>query len=377
MNALILTLFNCLGDGIAIISDAGKVRFANEAMLKLLPAKVGNDFPHATVAAVIAHARDGHLPLPHGFDAELAYDLHVSAPDRLRVHLVRSPAGRDLIVVLRNLSESARCEATFDNFGALVDSALADSLHRFSARLSGLLADMADPASGPAALSTGRDAVVAHGEDMIAQLRNLAGLAQLARGRALAADDRIVLEHWLAEVLARHAGGARARGQRLTLERAARPLPAIYGSAHWLGLALDACLDNAIRHSGHGCDVALSALACGSFVRIVVRNMGRGLQPALLRRRLMQPLVRGRSASEAGPGLGLGLPLARHVVELHHGRLELDQELDGFVTCTIELPTGARPRTSTGLDPAQAQRYAADLVRLVAGRARHAQTSPS
>lgn len=377
MNAAILALFNALSDGIAIISGAGKVRFANEAMLKLLPARPGNDFPHATVAAVIAHALDGHLHLPHGFDVELAYDLHVSAPDRLRAHLVRSPACGDLIVVVNDLSESARCEATFSNFGALVDSALADSLHRFSARLSDLLAGMADPATGAAALSAGRDAVVAQGEDMIGQLRNLAGLAQLARGRTLAADDRIVLEHWLAEAVARHAGSARARGQRLALERAARPLPAIYGSAHWLGLALDACIDNAIRHSGYGSEVALSTLACGSFVRIVVRNMGRGLQPALLRRRLMQPLVRGKSASEAGPGLGLGLPLARHVVELHHGHLELEQELDGFVTCTIELPAGAPPRTSAGLDPAQAQRYAEDLVRLVAGRAPRAQTSPS
>jgi len=78
--------------------------------------------------------------------------------------------------------------------------------------------------------------------------------------------------------------------------------------------------------------------------------------------------MRGNASSAVKPGLGLGLPLARHIVELHRGRLALEQEPDGFVTCTIELPAGVAAHLSAGLDLAQVQRYASDLVRLRARR---------
>ena len=368
MTPAILTLFNCLTDGLAIIASDGKVRFANEGMRALLPATPGSIFPHATVAAAVEQALEGHLALPHSFDAEIGHDPSISAPDPLRVHVVRSPAGKDLVVVIRNLADSTLYQTTISNLGLLVDRALADPLRALSDALAKLLADMADPAAGPGTIAERRLALMTQANDVAGQLQNLAQLAQLGRTRALEADERIVLEHWLVDVLARHTIKADARRQYLVLERASKPLPTIYGSAHWLGLALDACLDNAIRHSENGTEICLSAIGCGNFVRITLRNKGRGLQSALLRQRLMQPLMRSQYASDTSAALGLGLPLARHIIELHHGRLALDQELDGFVTCTIELPAGASPQSPPDLNLAQALRYADDLVRLIARR---------
>lgn len=362
MTPSILTLFNCLTDGVAIIASDAKLRFANEAMLRLLPAAPGRLFPHEAVAATICQALDGHLALPHRFETEIAYDLHIAGPERLLVHVLRSPVGTDLVVVISNRTESNLYETTVNNLCTLIDSALSEPLRQFSEDFERLLTDMAEPVLGPALLSARRTALVAQGEAVLTQLSNLASFAR--RSAALEGNDRIVLEHWLAEALARHEVSASARSQRLLFEAAAKPLPVIYGSAHWLGLALDACLDNAIVHSANGVDIMLSALGCGDHVRITLRNNGRGLQPALLRKRLMRPLMRGNASSAVKPGLGLGLPLARHVVELHRGRMVLEQEPDGFVTCIIELPAGAAAHTPAGLDLAQAQRYASDLVRL-------------
>ena len=91
----------------------------------------------------------------------------------------------------------------------------------------------------------------------------------------------------------------------------------------------------------------------------------------------MQPLMRGAEAAARAPGLGLGLPLARHIIEMHHGRLALEQELDGFVTASIELPTSTSPFASAEADIAQAQRYASDLARLMIRRTRHAGEGPT
>lgn len=210
------------------------------------------------------------------------------------------------------------------------------------------------------------------------QVLDLVHLVQLGAGRPLAADDRIELSDWLPRLLARHEAAAGARGQRLSLESpAAGTLPVIYGSAHWLGLAFDACIDNALEHSDNGTDITLAASTSAAFVRITLRNRGRGLRSPLLRNRLMQPLMRGADAAANTPGLGLGLPLARRIVEMHQGRLALDQELDGFITASIELPTSTSPFASPETDIAQAQRYASDLARLMTRRPRSGGRSAS
>ena len=368
MTPAIQTLFNCLSDGLVIVARDASVRFANAGARKMLPIEIGAPFPHVAIAAVLEQALAGHIAIPHSFESEIAYDLHIAEPDRLDCHVLRSPAGQDLVLVIRDLTEATLYQTTLDNLGTLVEHAFLDPLLQFSTQLEHLLVDLGQQSNRQGHLLAQRDQVVAHGKDLIDQLRKLAHLAQLAQSRPIEADDRIVVEHWLPSVVAKHDAKAAARHQRILIESAKEPLPALYASAHWLGMALDACLDNAIEHSPPCGDIVLSSLSCGGFIRITLRNAGRGLHSALLRQRLMQPLVRGKQAADTTPGLGLGLPLARSIVEMHHGRLILEQDLDGFVTCAIELPACASSHTSAELHLAQAQRYATDLARLMTRR---------
>jgi signal transduction histidine kinase len=357
MTPAIQTLFNRLSDGLVIVARDATVRFANAGARKLLPIEIGKPFPHAAIGAVLEQALAGHVPIPHSFESELTYDLDVAEPDQLDCHLLRSPAGQDLVLVLHDLTEATLYRTTLANLGTLVECAFLDPLMQFSAQLEHLLVNLDQQSARQGHLLAQRDQVIARGKDLIEQLAKLAQLAQLGQGRPIAADDRIVVEQWLASIVAKHDPKAAARGQRILIESARDPLPALYASAH----------------SPPGGDIVLSSLSCGGFIRITLRNAGRGLHSALLRQRLMRPLMRGKLAAETTPGLGLGLPLARRIVEMHQGRLVLEQDLDGFVTCSIELPACASSHTSTELHLAQAQRYANDLARLMTRR----QKSPS
>ncbi|HRO37329.1 ATP-binding protein [Thauera sp.] len=378
MTPTIQTLFNCLSDGLAIIAPDGKVRFANEEMLALLPVRVGEALPHAAIAAVVDQALAGHVPLPHSFESEIVYAVEIAAPDRLAGHVVRSPAGKDLVLVLRNMTEASVYQTAIANLGTLVERSLREPLQRFAKDFDHLLEIAAPVAAALPADADGPARTLDAGYRLVRQVLDLVHLVQLGAGRPLAADDRIELSDWLPRLLARHEAAAGARGQRLSLESpAAGTLPVIYGSAHWLGLAFDACIDNALEHSDNGTDITLAASTSAAFVRITLRNRGRGLRSPLLRNRLMQPLMRGADAAANTPGLGLGLPLARRIVEMHQGRLALDQELDGFITASIELPTSTSPFASPETDIAQAQRYASDLARLMTRRPRSGGRSAS
>jgi signal transduction histidine kinase len=79
-------------------------------------------------------------------------------------------------------------------------------------------------------------------------------------------------------------------------------------------------LENAVAHGGspHGIDVTLRRGASRGTVEAEVADQGPGIPPALVGR-IFEPRVRGR-ADRAGAGLGL--PIAKGIVEAHGGSLE-------------------------------------------------------
>ncbi|MFF4775530.1 DUF4153 domain-containing protein [Microtetraspora fusca] len=100
-------------------------------------------------------------------------------------------------------------------------------------------------------------------------------------------------------------------------------------------------LDNAVRHSPPGGTVRLSAHTSGADVEIAVVDGGPGI-PASERARVFERFSRldaGRAA-DAG-GAGLGLAIAKEIVELHGGRIRIG---DGHgCRMIVELPGLASP----------------------------------
>jgi signal transduction histidine kinase len=83
-------------------------------------------------------------------------------------------------------------------------------------------------------------------------------------------------------------------------------------------------LSNAIKFTPNGRRVDLSLDRVDGKVRISVTDQGEGIDPAFLPHvfeRLQQS-----SAVSNRTGLGLGLAIARHIVELHHGEITAESE---------------------------------------------------
>ena len=84
-------------------------------------------------------------------------------------------------------------------------------------------------------------------------------------------------------------------------------------------------LSNAIKFTPQGKRVELKLDRVDSNVRIIVADEGEGIDPAFLPH-VFERLRQAEGASRRS-GLGLGLAIARHIVELHHG--EITAESDG------------------------------------------------
>lgn len=100
-------------------------------------------------------------------------------------------------------------------------------------------------------------------------------------------------------------------------------------------------LSNASRHAGSGGRVVLSARADGAGLVVSVDDNGPGIPPQQ-RERVFDRFHRSEQARDrASGGSGLGLGIARSIVELHGGRIWVDDSPLGGARVSFELPRPA------------------------------------
>lgn len=118
----------------------------------------------------------------------------------------------------------------------------------------------------------------------------------------------------------------------------------VMGDAKRLSQALDRLLDNAIHALPPGGRILLHGDGQVRTARLIVSDNGPGMD-AKTQARAFSLFSRTGSA-DRGDGLGLGLPLARQLVEAHGGKLDLISEVGQGTMLTMELPRGDLPRIS-------------------------------
>jgi signal transduction histidine kinase len=116
-----------------------------------------------------------------------------------------------------------------------------------------------------------------------------------------------------------------------------QPLP-IQGDADRLFQVLLVLLDNATGHSPPGATVSLDMGRDGHFAWVSVSDRGPGV-PGDQRERIFEPFVRTTVGRRVRPdGIGLGLAVARAVVQRHGGMITVDDAPGGGARFTMRLP---------------------------------------
>ena len=101
-------------------------------------------------------------------------------------------------------------------------------------------------------------------------------------------------------------------------------LPPVLADPTSLAHALRNLIDNALTHGGQGQWIGVRACGRSNGVAIMVEDRGPGIDPADLPR-IFDPFYRGRRAArEQARGFGLGLALAKRIVEAHAGTLTVE-----------------------------------------------------
>lgn len=130
---------------------------------------------------------------------------------------------------------------------------------------------------------------------------------------------------------------ARESGHVLVLDFADETLPAIEGDMERLTQVLSILIDNALQYTPIGSRIVLRARAEASKLRIEVEDNGPGI-PTEHKANLFSRFYRADMARSDKTHFGLGLSIAKELVNLHRGVLFVRDTPHGGATFIIELP---------------------------------------
>src|SRR5216684_505947 len=189
--------------------------------------------------------------------------------------------------------------------------------------------------SDEAMIRQGADEIHTSSTLMLRLVDDLLDTSRLDAGRIQLKPAAVELTTWLARVAA---GFGQATPSHRVVAHLPMPLPTISADLDRLGQVMNNLLSNAARYSAAGTPIRITALAVEDGVEIQVSDEGTGVAPEDCER-IFEKFYRGKyGATLAVRGTGLGLAVARQLVEAHGGTIGVRSSLGQGSTFWVRLP---------------------------------------
>jgi len=183
--------------------------------------------------------------------------------------------------------------------------------------------------------------ILVSGQQLLALITDLLDLAKLEAGRLPRATRPTSITSLVQNVATELGGTASRRSIELLID-APEELPTVDADPANLYHALSNLIANGIKFTSDGGRVEVQARLAGERVLLSVRDNGIGILPEQ-RPHLFEAFHQGARPlpQHARGGTGLGLTLAKGLVELEGGHIAVESTPDVGSTFTIELPVHA------------------------------------
>jgi PAS domain S-box-containing protein len=174
--------------------------------------------------------------------------------------------------------------------------------------------------SPDSALERHRDTIERQARHLSRIVDDLLEVSRFSQGKLLLQEERVELGSVIEQAVASVRAQFPERGHVFIVSVPPQPIQ-LYADSTRLAQVLVNLLANAVKYSEVGSPIEISAGRDDGQVLVTVRDYGRGIEPELLTR-MFDLFEQGeRSLARSEGGLGLGLTLARRLVELHGGTL--------------------------------------------------------
>ncbi|RMF99495.1 MAG: PAS domain S-box protein [Planctomycetota bacterium] len=326
-------LVDAMPDAILVTDSYGKIESANPAACKLFglsPEAIREDGRTIVEAIQLAEVRDVLLEdLRHKRTAERVRELKIGEDPQnsktLRVLTRKIGEGprQFLVAVIRDMTDLQQLRQRHAEFVSAVS-------HEMKTPLAGIRAYVELLVDGDAEDEETREefleTIQCQADRLQRLIDNLLNLARIEAGVIKVKKEPRALNEILDDAFRIVAPQGEAKQITMHKELSSLYLP-VLGDRDLLLQAAINLLSNAVKYTPNGGEVTLRSRVVGDAVVFEVEDTGVGLSEEDCKR-VFERFYRVKKDSQMASGTGLGLPLAKHIVEdVHGGTLSVKSEL--------------------------------------------------
>jgi len=361
MNKLFIKLLSQLSDGIVMFDITGKVIFSNLDASRFERIVVANQIVDDCIMKEVVEI---HRSQTHDVKTiNLNMGEHIENDN----HTVLFQSENKFCLYIRYEFDKGSYKTLRDNMFSLINHELRTPMQSFTGGVT-IVSDMLKENEG--IIKDKEDfnyfvkSAINNATEVTSKMEKLLELSAIYGDDPMRNKERINLIKVSYSAIESLRELGESKNIAVTLQQKGDAIGNVYGSFGWLKRAIEECVRNSIEHSNNGSEIHLQLRQIGNFAHITIRDFGRGIVPKA-KHTLFDPFLGGGDKDVySNQGLGIGLSLAKKIIENHDGNIKNVEIQDG-VEFHIELPTGGVKMPSNNVDIRQSQMYAHDLALLI------------
>jgi len=357
----IQTIIHCMASGVLVTDRDQNIVLHNPASIHLLRLPpldlLGKPLPDSSELKLLSEAIDQVLTQgesPSVISQE--FSLGQNDPVYLRAHTaaVRGDAEEMLgsVTVLQDISYLKALDQMKSEFVAMVSHELRAPLSAISQQISVILEGLAGEVSPKQKELLGRSKERVAG--LLELIRNLLDISKIEAGIQFQQKEPLQLLPLVERTLDLFKPQAEARNQKLSL-KAGSPLPLIHADPQAMEEILTNLVHNAVKYTPEGGSIQVSLSPEAEYLLIQVSDTGIGISPQDLPRIFDRFFRVKNEKTRQIIGTGLGLPIAKRLVEAHLGYIQVESHPDRGTCFKVLIPSIPTERDSHGSHPSQTE----------------------
>jgi len=338
------TIVHCMGDGLLVTNRDKQVVFCNPAGRRLLkvkrPLQVGEPLGNLASDPGFIELVEGSMNQGGG-QKMAAKELVPHSPHdpvlMANCAPIKDEKGQiiGVVTVLRDVTELKELDKAKSTFVSMVAHELRAPLAAIEGYLDVILEGVSgeDPQRFRHILGRSRERV----RGLLNLINDLLAISRMQAGRVAKEKEKLSLSNLLKDIVELIKGKALEKKVTMELE-VPDELPLAYANREDLTRAFTNLLENAVKYNRNEGSVSVRARADDAFIKVEIQDTGIGI-PKKDMAHLFDEFYRVKSKETRSiTGTGLGLTIAKKIVEAHHGHIEVESKLHKGSTFRVLLP---------------------------------------